>query len=88
MDKIRSIADLKSIQKTALADSDSGKIIIRACSTGCRARKSLKVIEALEEKLAEDGLQDRVIIRKTGCHGFCEMGPILVIEPDNIFYRL
>ena len=87
MGKIRSIADLESIKQTALAESDSGKIIIRACNTGCRARKSLHVIKALENKVAEDGLQDRVLIRKTGCHGFCEMGPILVIEPDNIYYR-
>ena len=87
MGKIRSIADLESIKQTALAESDSGKIIIRACNTGCRARKSFNVIKALEDRVAEGGLQDRVIIRKTGCHGFCEMGPILVIEPDNIFYR-
>jgi NADH-quinone oxidoreductase subunit F len=87
MGKIRSIADLESIKQTALAEINSGKIIIRACNTGCRARKSLNVIKALEDRVAEDGLQDRVVIRKTGCHGFCEMGPILVIEPDNIFYR-
>jgi NADH-quinone oxidoreductase subunit F len=87
MGKIRSIADLETIKKTTLAENASGKIIIRACNTGCRARKSLNVIKALEDRVVEDGLQDRVTIRKTGCHGFCEMGPILVIEPDNIFYR-
>ena len=85
MGKIRSRADLESIKQTALAENHSGKIIIRACNTGCKARKSFNVINALEDRVAEGGLQDRVIIRKTGCHGFCEMGPILVIEPDNIF---
>jgi NADH:ubiquinone oxidoreductase subunit F (NADH-binding)/(2Fe-2S) ferredoxin/Pyruvate/2-oxoacid:ferredoxin oxidoreductase delta subunit len=84
---IRSKADLEHIRLSAISESDSGKMVIRACNTGCRARKSQNVIKALEERVEKDGLQDRVVIRKTGCHGFCEMGPILVIEPDNIFYR-
>jgi NADH-quinone oxidoreductase subunit F len=83
---IRSKADLEHIRLSAIRESDSGKMVIRACNTGCRARKSQNVIKALEERVEKDGLQDRVVIRKTGCHGFCEMGPILVIEPDNIFY--
>jgi NADH:ubiquinone oxidoreductase subunit F (NADH-binding)/(2Fe-2S) ferredoxin len=44
------------------------------------------VFEALRAEIEEQQLQDHVVIRKTGCHGFCEMGPIMVIEPANIFY--
>ncbi|MCK4620510.1 MAG: hypothetical protein KAT52_11240, partial [Desulfobacterales bacterium] len=54
--------------------------------TGCRARKSAKVIDALEDEIEKQGLGNKVTIKKTGCHGFCEMGPIMVIEPGNIFY--
>jgi NADH-quinone oxidoreductase subunit F len=85
--KINSAADLEQIRDSALSDINSGGIFIRACNTGCRARKSVKVISELEEKLTAHGLKDKVKIIKTGCHGFCEMGPILVIEPTNIFYR-
>jgi NADH-quinone oxidoreductase subunit F len=87
MEKIRSISDLERIKDSVLKDSNSGKIIIRACNTGCRARRSRKVIERLENRISEDGLENKVKILKTGCHGFCEMGPILVIEPGNIFYK-
>jgi NADH-quinone oxidoreductase subunit F len=36
--------------------------------------------------LKEQGLSDRVALLQTGCHGFCEQGPLLVIEPGNILY--
>ncbi len=60
--------------------------VLRTCNTGCRARKSQKVVDALESAIKALGVQDSVKIRKTGCHGFCEMGPIIVVEPENIFY--
>jgi NADH-quinone oxidoreductase subunit F len=36
--------------------------------------------------LVKQGLEKSVLVRTTGCHGFCEQGPIVVIEPDNTFY--
>ncbi len=87
MQKIRTITDLEDIRESILQDKDSEKTIIRLClSTGCRAQKSLKVNEALENEIKKYGLQNKIEIKKTGCHGFCEMGPIMVIEPANIFY--
>jgi NADH-quinone oxidoreductase subunit F len=87
LQKIRTISDLEDIRESILQDKDSEKTIIRLClSTGCRAQKSLKVNEALENEIKKYGLQNKIEIKKTGCHGFCEMGPIMVIEPANIFY--
>jgi NADH-quinone oxidoreductase subunit F len=86
LQQIRTTADLESLSEFLLQKRDPGKILIRICNTGCRARKSAKVIEAFENEVREQGLQDKVEIKKTGCHGFCEMGPIVVIEPENIFY--
>ncbi|MBC8199488.1 MAG: NADH-quinone oxidoreductase subunit NuoF [Desulfobacterales bacterium] len=84
---MRTISDLEDIRESILQDKDSEKTIIRLClSTGCRAQKSLKVNEALENEIKKYGLQNKIEIKKTGCHGFCEMGPIMVIEPANIFY--
>ena len=87
MNKIRNILDLKKIKEQTLNKRESQKIILRTCNTGCRARKSQKVIDVLDSAINEKGIQDTVKIIKTGCHGFCEMGPIIVVEPESIFYR-
>ena len=88
MKQIRNISDLKTMREQILKKRESEKTVLRTCiSTGCRAQKSLKVIDALNSAIKEQGIQDTVKIKKTGCHGFCEMGPIMVIEPENIFYR-
>ena len=41
----------------------------------------------LEREIKKQNLQDSVGVRTTGCHGFCERGPIVVIQPDGIFYQ-
>jgi NADH:ubiquinone oxidoreductase subunit F (NADH-binding)/(2Fe-2S) ferredoxin len=87
LQQIRTIADLESLRESILQKRDPGKTVIRTCiSTGCRAKKSLKIIDGMRNEIRQHGLQDQVEIKKTGCHGFCEMGPIVVIEPENIFY--
>ncbi|MCX5995699.1 MAG: 4Fe-4S binding protein [Chloroflexi bacterium] len=42
--------------------------------------------QALVEELKRSGLSETVQVKTTGCHGFCQQGPIVVIEPDGIFY--
>ena len=60
---------------------------IRICAgTACHASGRVAVREALERALAERGLTDEVALVETGCHGFCEQGPILVLRPQGIFY--
>jgi NADH:ubiquinone oxidoreductase subunit F (NADH-binding)/(2Fe-2S) ferredoxin/NAD-dependent dihydropyrimidine dehydrogenase PreA subunit len=54
--------------------------------TGCIASDSDKVIQNFEKLIKEHGYSEEVQIVKTGCFGFCEQGPIVKIEPDNIFY--
>jgi NADH:ubiquinone oxidoreductase subunit F (NADH-binding)/(2Fe-2S) ferredoxin/NAD-dependent dihydropyrimidine dehydrogenase PreA subunit len=54
--------------------------------TGCMASDSDKVIQNFEKLIKEHGYREEVQIVKTGCFGFCEQGPIVKIEPDNIFY--
>ena len=86
MKRINSTADLESIRDAILRQRDAFTKNIRICNTGCQARKSLKVSTALSQEIKARGLADTVAIKETGCHGFCELGPILVIEPENIFY--
>jgi NADH:ubiquinone oxidoreductase subunit F (NADH-binding)/(2Fe-2S) ferredoxin len=54
--------------------------------TGCLSGESEKVIKNLELILKARGYEKEVKIIKTGCFGFCEQGPIVKIEPDNVFY--
>jgi NADH:ubiquinone oxidoreductase subunit F (NADH-binding)/(2Fe-2S) ferredoxin/NAD-dependent dihydropyrimidine dehydrogenase PreA subunit len=54
--------------------------------TGCRASRAQDVIDALRKGLEKRELEKSVRIRVTGCHGFCEQGPLMIIEPGNVFY--
>src|SRR5690554_3427426 len=54
--------------------------------TGCLASESEKVQRNLELILKARGYEKEAKVIKTGCFGFCEQGPIVKIEPENVFY--
>jgi NADH:ubiquinone oxidoreductase subunit F (NADH-binding)/(2Fe-2S) ferredoxin len=56
--------------------------------TGCVSTNSLKVKETLEKEIRKHKLQNEVKVIATGCIGFCERGPIAVVQPDDVFYQL
>lgn len=63
------------------------KITLLVCQgTGCVSSRSPEIREALEKSVEAHGLSDRVNVNFTGCHGFCEQGPLVVVEPEGIFY--
>ena len=55
-------------------------------ATGCLSSGSARVQQALEDELARHNLQDRYRLVMSGCPGFCEVGPIIVVYPDEVFY--
>jgi NADH-quinone oxidoreductase subunit F len=55
--------------------------------TGCEASGSKKVKEALTREIFERDLHREIQIIVTGCNGFCAQGPVMVVQPDNIFYQ-
>jgi len=60
---------------------------ILVCSgTGCLAGDSEKVAKNLELIIKARGYENEANVIKTGCFGFCEKGPIVKVEPDNVFY--
>jgi NADH:ubiquinone oxidoreductase subunit F (NADH-binding)/(2Fe-2S) ferredoxin/NAD-dependent dihydropyrimidine dehydrogenase PreA subunit len=86
--RIQSLDDLASLREALESRRDPERPCITICAgTGCQAYGVSRVIEAFEEGLAEHGLADRVDILTTGCHGFCERGPVVVIKPQGIFYE-
>ena len=54
--------------------------------TGCTASGSGPLYETFKEELARRGLDKEVMLVETGCHGMCEMGPIVVVYPEGSFY--
>ncbi len=67
--------------------SDDTKTEIRLCAgTACHASGRVALREAVEKALAQRGLSEQVRVIETGCHGFCQQGPIIVIRPKGIFY--
>jgi NADH-quinone oxidoreductase subunit F len=64
------------------------KKYISVCGgTGCRGTGCLPVVESIIKVIDRQGLRETLPIKLTGCHGFCERGPLVVIFPDEIFYQ-
>ncbi len=74
-----------SARKSSQNRSDNQRTIFICEGTGCVSAKSVEIREALEKAVVEFGVDD-VKVDFTGCHGFCEQGPLAVIEPEGIFY--
>ena len=62
--------------------------LMLCAGTGCVSNGSFQIKAAIERELAVHNLQDEVDIVMTGCNGFCAQGPVMVVQPDNIFYQL
>ncbi|MBI4797492.1 MAG: NAD(P)H-dependent oxidoreductase subunit E, partial [Desulfarculus sp.] len=88
--KISSPRDLEEYRQALLAASDpNAPRIIVCCGTGCQATGSVAVVEALKAAVEEAGWEGKVVpqLKKTGCHGFCSRGPLVIIEPLDLFYQ-
>jgi len=62
------------------------KTVVVSNGTCGRASGSLGIIEALDRELDRRGLRETVRLEVTGCHGFCELEPNIVILPEGIYY--
>jgi NADH:ubiquinone oxidoreductase subunit F (NADH-binding)/(2Fe-2S) ferredoxin/Pyruvate/2-oxoacid:ferredoxin oxidoreductase delta subunit len=61
--------------------------LLVCAGTGCVSSGSFALKEALTREIARRGLQDEVLVVATGCNGFCERGPLVIVQPDNVFYQ-
>jgi NADH-quinone oxidoreductase subunit F len=70
-----------------VGDADESKPQIVVCAgTACQASGSNGILRVAKKYILEKNLHDRVSLKVTGCHGFCEMGPFILTEPQNAFY--
>ncbi|MDD6848522.1 MAG: NADH-ubiquinone oxidoreductase-F iron-sulfur binding region domain-containing protein, partial [Oscillospiraceae bacterium] len=62
------------------------KQVLVCGGTGCTSSGSKKVIEALENSLKANGIEDEILVVRTGCFGLCALGPIMIVYPEGAFY--
>ena len=86
--RLENAADLDELRKRAVAQQGDISQRVRVClSTGCKAKGADKVFERLRDKAKANGDESKVVgVKCTGCHGFCERGPLVIVDPGNIFY--
>jgi len=65
---------------------DKKRMISLCAGSGCGAYGTENVHHALTEELSRQSMQDDVEVKLSGCHGFCEKGPVMVVHPEGIFY--
>jgi len=82
--KFQSISDLEQFKKNNLNKNRNIPLISITSGTCGQARGSLKLIDSFRE--AVKGFEDKIQLKITGCHGFCEAEPNVIIYPEEIFY--
>jgi len=85
--KIHNFEELLKLKNQTIETLGKYKYIIQLCGgAGCVSSDSMVIKEALEKTLEENGLRDSVLINLTGCIGTCSIGPVMIVEPDGVFY--
>jgi len=87
MSRLNSFRELEHLRERLRGQRKHITTTVMVCAgTGCQASQSPAVIEALRREISRQKLDSKVCLRATGCHGFCEQAPTVIIEPGNIFY--
>jgi len=88
--RLRNVQDLeKRREKARRAKSSVKKTILVCAGTGCLGSGSAEVAEAFRRELADRGIDMKVqlAVKTTGCHGFCERGPLVSFVPSGVLYQ-
>jgi NADH-quinone oxidoreductase subunit F len=86
LNRLNSPKELEALRKRIIKSRDPKKPCLAICGgTGCLALGAADVISGFRGEIKERGLN--VDLRITGCPGFCERGPLVVIEPENVLYQ-
>jgi len=90
--KVPQIKTLAALEQTIatqqkLRKNDKTPVLTVSAGTCGRARGANKVVDALRASLKKAKLDKRVKIRVTGCHGYCEAEPNIIVQPHDLFYQ-
>ncbi len=86
---IKTARQLDKLRKECVAESNKHpKKVMVCCGPGCLANGAQKISDEFRKLLKKKRIRGFSVeaMKETGCHGFCEMGPLVVIEPDQTFY--
>jgi NADH:ubiquinone oxidoreductase subunit F (NADH-binding)/(2Fe-2S) ferredoxin/NAD-dependent dihydropyrimidine dehydrogenase PreA subunit len=85
---LSSVEELEGLRKEILSKRRPDKLVVTVCTgTACQTYGSLEIYQKLADEIKKQGLGGAVVEAKaTGCHGFCEQGPVVVIFPQEICY--
>lgn len=87
MPRVDHFDELDRLRERFAAEHANYRTRIMICGgTGCQASRAQVVIDALKGELDAQGLGGDVLVRTTGCHGFCEQGPVMVFDPSDLLY--
>jgi NADH-quinone oxidoreductase subunit F len=87
MARLNSPEELEIFRKEITSNRDPKKPCISICAgAGCLASGAAEVIDAFKAEIKKEGLEADVDTKGTGCPGFCERGPVVVIHPEEICY--
>jgi NADH-quinone oxidoreductase subunit F len=88
MKKVKTAQELKILQEEIQNSRDPEKPCITICAgTGCLTYGSQKLVDNFKAEIEKQNLNGKVEVRASGCHGFCERGPLVVINPQKILYQ-
>jgi len=88
MGKLRSVEELEAWRAACTQAGYPARPCLSVCAgSGCTASGARDVLRALQRNLQRRGLENIVELKSTGCHGFCERGPLVVVWPEGIFYN-
>src|SRR3972149_6469612 len=72
------------VQTANLVQATGRRTVFICRGTGCTSSKSDQIQALLEKEVSQLGLDTQ--IKFTGCHGFCQRGPIVIVEPEGVLY--
>ena len=86
--KITSPEGLEQFRNEILSKRDPNKLTVSTCTMSVcgQSRGSVDVCGKFKEEIKRAGLEDKVDIKETGCQGFCEREPVVIIFPQGIYY--
>jgi len=82
------IKDLDRIKEKRQKEQKQYRAMVMVCAgTGCVSAGSLSLYQQFNQQLKERGLDRQFLAVPTGCNGFCAQGPIVVVQPEGVFYQ-
>jgi len=89
MKKLTSVQELSEFRNRVIAEKDveyNLPTLVICAGTGGQASGANDIIRVIKKYILDLGMQEKIAIRITGCHGFCETNPFILVEPEHQLY--